>query len=76
MHGSTTSYVDGAQLVEEAVLPPHPARRHTVHYGVEEREQTIGLEVASVGDGPGLGLKAFLPEMCCATKLHEIDWQG
>jgi hypothetical protein len=50
MHGSRTRNVHITQLVEEAMFSPCPACRHAVHYGVQEREQAIRLEVAPAGN--------------------------
>jgi hypothetical protein len=50
MHGSWTRDVHITQSVEEAVVTPCPTRRYAVHYRVEEREDTIRLEVTPAGN--------------------------
>jgi hypothetical protein len=47
MDWATSSNIYNSQIVEEAVLTPHPTSWNAVNNSVEEREQTIRLEVAS-----------------------------
>jgi hypothetical protein len=56
MHRSRARDVHITQLVQEAVGSPRPSRRYTVYYCVQEREQTVRLEVAPVGNPTNLAL--------------------
>jgi hypothetical protein len=46
MDSSTSGNVDDPELEEKALLAPQPVRGHAVDDRVDQREETVGVEVA------------------------------